>query len=336
MPRRTNVFQEVVAVLHAHLASDEDVTVEESAMLRNVVTGEEREVDVVLRSTVAAQEMVLAVEATMQKGSSPWVEQMIGKHADLPTDRLVLVAEKGFSKPAKRYAARKRVAIIEPQDMTDDDPTSKVVNQLQRMWPKGIALTPDKVTLLVEKPDGTRLRIVDVPLDALFFRGDSRQIGTAQDAFHSVIEKDFRIFAEQIGLADITEDRDEFFIVHLGDPARPLAFQEGGPPMPVYVQWQESPEPELHQVLVVEYRGRAGINVAEVALTHRRFDQSSVAYGEGQLGDRRALFVVSEDSDRGQMTIRFRPEDHARSDLASDVAAEEAYEGKRGSPQAEE
>ena len=39
MPRRTNLFQEVVTVLHEHLA------VEESALLIDGVTGDEREVD---------------------------------------------------------------------------------------------------------------------------------------------------------------------------------------------------------------------------------------------------------------------------------------------------
>ncbi len=101
MPKRTNLFQEVVAIIHEHMAGA--ATIEESAMLVNRLTGEEREVDVVIRSRIAGQEMVLGIEATTQKGSSPWTESMIAKHAELPTDRLVLVAEKGFSKPARRY-----------------------------------------------------------------------------------------------------------------------------------------------------------------------------------------------------------------------------------------
>jgi hypothetical protein len=62
MPRRTNVFQEVVAIIHEHMA--EGATVEESAMLVNRATGHKREVDVVIRTNAATQEVVIGIEAT--------------------------------------------------------------------------------------------------------------------------------------------------------------------------------------------------------------------------------------------------------------------------------
>jgi hypothetical protein len=170
MPKRTNTFQQVVAILHEHMAGDAQVV--ESAMLKNRVTGEGREVDVVIRSNVAGQEMVLGIEATVKKGSSPWVEQMIGKHADLPTDRLVLVAEKGFSAPAKRYAAQKGVPLITPEDFRDPDPALKIVSRLERVWPKGVALTPQDLRIVVKKPDGTLARLREIPPDAVVFLED--------------------------------------------------------------------------------------------------------------------------------------------------------------------
>ena len=44
MPRRTNHFQEVVAIIHKHMSGD--ATVQESAMLVSRATDAEREVDV--------------------------------------------------------------------------------------------------------------------------------------------------------------------------------------------------------------------------------------------------------------------------------------------------
>lgn len=51
MPKRTNLFQEVVEILHRHMAGD--ATVEASAMLPSQSTGALREVDVVIRAKQA-------------------------------------------------------------------------------------------------------------------------------------------------------------------------------------------------------------------------------------------------------------------------------------------
>lgn len=67
-------FQEVVAIIQEHMAGD--ATVEESGMLVHRVTGEEREVDVVIRSEVAGHEIIISVEATAvgRKADTTWVE----------------------------------------------------------------------------------------------------------------------------------------------------------------------------------------------------------------------------------------------------------------------
>lgn len=51
MPKRTNLFHDVVASVYRQMA--EGATVEECAMLRNRVTGELREVDVMIKSKAA-------------------------------------------------------------------------------------------------------------------------------------------------------------------------------------------------------------------------------------------------------------------------------------------
>jgi hypothetical protein len=61
VPRRSNLFQDTIAVVHQHLAGD--AAVEESALLTERATGAEREVDVVVRSTVAGQEVIVSIEA---------------------------------------------------------------------------------------------------------------------------------------------------------------------------------------------------------------------------------------------------------------------------------
>ncbi len=298
-------------------------------MLQNRVTGEDREVDVVIRSMVAGQEMILGVEATMKKGSSPWVEQMIGKHADLPTDRLVLVAETGFSRPARRYAAQKGVALIAPEDFQGDNPSLRVVSRIERMWPKGLALTPEGLRILVRKPDGSLLRVRDAPSDGLLCFLDGTVIETHWAAFKMAFETQFPRLAEMVDLAGTTEDRDEPFFLQVGHSDAPFELVRRGSLEPVYLRWEVSDPPEMHQVIVMEYSGRLVINVAEVTLTHKRFAKANVAYGEASFGGQDTLFVLTEDEQGGKLSMRFR-EGAPEPEPTVDTGSASGYAGRSG------
>lgn len=104
MPARTNAFQRLVALLTATLAGQSKVT--ESAMLIDRVTGEPREVDVVVTSHTASYQVHLGLEvvAWRRPADTPWIEKMHAKHQHLVTDKLILVSESGFSRPARRKA----------------------------------------------------------------------------------------------------------------------------------------------------------------------------------------------------------------------------------------
>jgi hypothetical protein len=305
MPRRTNAFQQVVTILHAHVSGD--ATVEESAMLVNRVTGEEREVDVVIRSRLAGHEVAIGVEATMMKGNSPWVERMIGKHVDLPTDRLVLVAEKGFSKPAERYAERKGVATITPRLFDEADPELRIVGRVQRMWPKGVEMTPippEELRIWVRKPDGSALTVRDAPLDGLLYFADGAVITTHGKALSTLFESDYPRIAQLVDLEEVTADRDDEKYLQLGNHDAPYVVARRGGTEPAYLRWLESDPPEFHQVISLIYHVRVVITVAEVELTHRRFDRSNVAYGTAPIAGKDSLFVVTEGDYGIRMTIQ--------------------------------
>lgn len=66
--------------------------------------------------------MVISFECTSgkRKAGSPWVEQMIGKHQRLPTHRLILISESGFTRPALAAAdAAKDVEVATFAKATD-------------------------------------------------------------------------------------------------------------------------------------------------------------------------------------------------------------------------
>lgn len=104
MPRRSNHFQRLVAILTACLGGNARVT--ESALLIDKITGEQREVDVHIESRAAGYEVRISLEVVSQRrrADTPWIERMHSKHASLPTNKLVLVSRSGFTKAASTKA----------------------------------------------------------------------------------------------------------------------------------------------------------------------------------------------------------------------------------------
>src|SRR4051812_48972273 len=106
MPKRSTPFQRAVYYMKSHL-SNEQYTGTESEILQERSSGEGREVDVVLQAEIGGHPVIISMECRERgrKADKTWIECMWGKHADLPTDRLVLVSLTGFSELAKRKAA---------------------------------------------------------------------------------------------------------------------------------------------------------------------------------------------------------------------------------------
>jgi hypothetical protein len=121
MPKRTNRFQRLVTLLNASLGDNARVV--ESAMLSDKITGDLREVDIVIQTMASNYEVTIAIEVVgrSRKADSTWVESMHTKHLSLPTDKLVLVAEKGFYGPALKKAAFYGIEAISIESAMDTD-----------------------------------------------------------------------------------------------------------------------------------------------------------------------------------------------------------------------
>lgn len=75
-------------------------------MLVDRAIGGEREVDVVIQGNFGGHDVLVSVEcqASSRKATVEWVERMAMKHSTLPTSKLVLVAQNGFTGTATRKA----------------------------------------------------------------------------------------------------------------------------------------------------------------------------------------------------------------------------------------
>jgi hypothetical protein len=90
---------------------------------------------------------------------------MLGKHAELPTDRLVLVSNSGFSAPARKLAERKGAVPISPETLGGGDPEFVIANNLGSLWAKVHSMTPTDVSVIVEAPGDARRTITDPFVD---------------------------------------------------------------------------------------------------------------------------------------------------------------------------
>lgn len=100
MPKRSTRIQNLIELIELDKSSS--FSVFGSKMLRDKDSGYDREVDIVLEGEVNAHKFIISIEVIEQSrpAGQPWVEQMSGKHESLPTHKLVLVSNSGFSKPA--------------------------------------------------------------------------------------------------------------------------------------------------------------------------------------------------------------------------------------------
>jgi hypothetical protein len=281
VPKRTNLFQDVVSVIYEHLAGK--AVKEESAMLVNRLTGEEREVDVVLRTTTAGHETVIAIEAAgrTRRAAVDWVEQMIGKHKNLPTDKVVLVSEAGFTHQAETLAAAENMVTLTPTELAGDDPAYRIVNAVPSLWPKTISLTPESAPRCGSSAPAKASSGLGRPPISMSSVATGRRRQRCCRSTPICSTSNFERVAEQIGLADIAEDMERFFTLTVG-PGWEVRIDDR--PQRLYARWDDRPDgPELHAIDALEFIGKAFIRVGEIKLTHKQLGAIDVnyAYGEG-------------------------------------------------------
>ena len=92
-------------------------------MLVDRVSGELREVDILVGAVAGGYKVQLGIEVISwaRPADTPWVEKMRAKHENLSTDKLVLVSEGGFYKPARRKAEFYGIEVLTLEEASEAD-----------------------------------------------------------------------------------------------------------------------------------------------------------------------------------------------------------------------
>jgi hypothetical protein len=289
-----------VRLIHEHLAA-EGARVEESRMLVDRETGEEREVDLTLTTEVAGHEIVLAVEATERKrpADAKWVEAEIAKHRTLPTDKLILVSDSGFTRggKAKADATGGKVVALTPEEI-DAEPERAIVSRLGIVLAKTIkVMPPDELTILVRKPDGDLGQAaIEQGYDAGIFNPDGEQISTVRDEFRKRIEAVANQLPDELEISDQPQTIDGTFQVALHGWTRTAdgSASEVGHYLEMTVA---DGEEEFMPVVELLASVQMQIEIVHVSLSHMRLGAAATSFGKASLADGDGLVVVTEDDD---------------------------------------
>jgi hypothetical protein len=291
VPRRTNTFQQVLALVFWLLAKEGEV-VAESEELPDTDTGEMREVDVLVTGRVGGLPITVQIETTTRKRPADvkWVEMEVGLHESVQTDKLILVSESGFTKRAREKAEATGAIPIQPGDFDSDDAVGDVVNRLASIFPKILNMKPEQIAGVAEKSDGEMVNITELSLQTMIFLETGDEIGTIGTEIRRRMDANFLQTAEEIGLPDIAGDVDAKFNMAMPNWVATVDGKE----FHACVKWDEVEPPEFHRIKEIQVRGFAEIRVAEIHLTHKKLGEIAMAYGTGRLGDDEVLVVVTE------------------------------------------
>ena len=289
MPRRTTRFQTIVAFVRAHLVTP-GVTVTESKMLRDAVSDEDREVDVVIEGEFDGEHVVTSIEVIEHKrpATIEWVEGIIAKHRHLPTTKLLLISQSGFSKNALTKIAKEGgwVEGIEPEFELQDGEL-----RLKELFFDLIQVTPDGMTMSVVRPDGTTAWF-KAAADHLVYDAEGNERGTAG-----------RLAAEFLNLPSISN---KMLVEAHGHPEREnlSRFEVGirSAAMPYFVRWEETSPAEFHQIIGIEVRGSISFSQAPLKFQPGKLGHRLFHAADAEILGKKVVFVATESKGEGRLS----------------------------------
>lgn len=294
MPRRTNEFQRLIAVIQSHLDSGSTVT--ESAMLEDLSTGTNREVDVVVSGEVGGHAVTVSIECR-DRNRGPdvtWVDEMQTKHSRLSTNVLVLVSHTDFTPEAVRAA---RLYGIRCLVLNDVDPTApdRLFPNVRSLWGKAWEISIERVEVSVGAFDDLPPERFRASPDTRLFLDDGAEFGFAAQ------------LADALLRSPLVIDK---------------MFNEAGPEHAFLELAWDSPLAQEHRICVQKLQplvlraierfrvvASCRVTVDEFPLRHGVLAGVRVAWGTGTILGKPAMVVATGDrAESAKVTLQLLPE----------------------------
>jgi len=244
----------------------------ESKFLRNRVTGEEREVDIVIEAETSLYPIVIGIECSKSKrpATIEWVERMIEKHRALTDNKLVLVSGSGFTPMALQKAELEGVEALTLGESKTVDWT-EVVGKIAQVY---ITLPQVRATNVGIFPS---LEASLIDFNTELFTHEGVRIGS----LHEIADSSYRAdsVVEYI-LNTFIESGNYLFGLDYMPPSGSYIIDKAGTKHTV----------ELLRIAVSVHLDKR----IPVDLRHGEFKDSQVAYGTLQVEDLQGLLTIVE------------------------------------------
>ena len=281
MPKRSNEFQKLVFLLKQQLGTDAAVT--ESKILRDLITGDDREVDVCIETTITSDPVVVSIECIDRSRAADvkWVEEMKVKHERLPTNALILISRKGFSARAIKLAKAYNIRTLTFNETTEDD-VERIFGDLDSLWTKVFTLSPNKVVVRVASTGDLPSQNVTVFPDNSIHDADGVVIAPVRDLIQGWLRSD----AIREELAKKGNESHRTFIIGWAQPrgkdGRSLYLRKLKPPI-------------LRPIESIEVRGVCKFKISRFPLRNGTLGDVRISWGKGIFMDKNALLLASKD-----------------------------------------
>jgi hypothetical protein len=282
VPARSNEFQKLVLMVKRHVSTGAEVR--ESAALKDLVTGADREVDVVIETVVGGHRVIVSLECRDRSRPADvgWIEQMRAKHDRLPTNALVLVSRNGFTKQAAQVAESYGIEILNLEETTESD-VDRLFGETNTLWGKTFSLTPTKVVVCVPTDAELPAERVVTFQDTLMHAEDGSVVGTIRELVERILHT--RPLIEDLG-RDATDEHKGFSVE--------WTFSAHTSVERLYLQKLEPKR--LRRIEAIIITGSCEFKVSRFDLHRGRIGQVEVAWGRGRLMELDALLVASKDA----------------------------------------
>jgi hypothetical protein len=291
MPRRTNEFQRLIAIIQSHL--DAGAEVEESAMLNDLGTGTPREVDVSVRGKIGDNTLIISVECRDRQRPSDvtWINEMHGKHGRLPTNLLVLASHSKFTAEAIRVAKDHGIRLIVLEDVSTEAP-DRLFPEIKSLWGKVWSLEIQRVSFVVEATETLAEERVAAFPDTTLFLEDGSPYGTALELANLLLRH--QPLQRKLGADALPEHK----------------YAELGWERPEHhgkrVCLQKIEPQILRPVGRVIVIAGCKVSASEFPLNHGKYDSVRVSWSQGCL-DGNPMMLVATETGNGDTKVSLNP-----------------------------
>jgi hypothetical protein len=127
MPKRSTTLQRIVAHIARQLAPHGAVVSESVEVREQGIAGTFREIDTLIEVGVGITRIRVAIECRERgrRASVQWIDELIGKYAFLPVDRILAVSAAGYSRAAALKAELHHIDLLHLRDIVESDWAAK-------------------------------------------------------------------------------------------------------------------------------------------------------------------------------------------------------------------